>query len=193
MPRAATQTYDEILNVAASVFDRLGFHAATMEDVARAAGLTKGGLYYYLSGKEETLLAIHERYLTAGLEEIRRIAGDSTTSSLDRLRRVIVELAAQQDRFRSELRLTLMELNALGSDNRSRVNEKRDAFEGVVGDLLEEGMADGHLRRGDRRLMTKFVFGSLNWMGVWYRPDGGYPADEIGVYFADLILGGLQV
>ena len=69
--------YTRVLDVAARVFEEKGYHAATMQDIADEADLTKGGLYHYLTGKAETLFAINERYLLAGTRaQAMRVIGN---------------------------------------------------------------------------------------------------------------------
>src|SRR5262249_61464409 len=54
-PQARRQT---ILEAAITVFAQHGFDAATTDDIARAAGLSKGGLYWHFKSKDDILAAI---------------------------------------------------------------------------------------------------------------------------------------
>ena len=47
-----------------AVFARDGFHAATLDDVAAEAGLTKGAVYSNFTGKRELFLALLEEQVT---------------------------------------------------------------------------------------------------------------------------------
>ena len=63
----------EILKSAAIAFRRLGYHGATVEQIAAALKMKKGNLYYYYRNKEEILLACHQYSLDrllALLEEV---------------------------------------------------------------------------------------------------------------------------
>ena len=55
---AATRV--EILKSAAAAFRKLGYHGATVEQIAAALRMKKGNLYYYFRNKEEILFACHE-------------------------------------------------------------------------------------------------------------------------------------
>ncbi len=57
----------ESLDAAARLFARRGFHAASMREIAAAAGMLPGSLYYHVPSKDELLLAVYE-------EGVRRIA-----------------------------------------------------------------------------------------------------------------------
>ena len=74
-PNAATRV--DILKSAAKAFRRLGYHGATVEQIAAALHMKKGNLYYYFKNKEEILFACHQY-------------------SLDRLMQMLEERAARQ-------------------------------------------------------------------------------------------------
>src|SRR6266851_573795 len=57
-PHASTRV--DILKSAAAAFRRLGYHGATVEQIAAALHMKKGNLYYYFRNKEEILFACHQ-------------------------------------------------------------------------------------------------------------------------------------
>ena len=57
-PQASTRV--DILKSAAAAFHRLGYHGATVEQIAAALQMKKGNLYYYFKNKEEILFACHQ-------------------------------------------------------------------------------------------------------------------------------------
>src|SRR5438270_6870564 len=57
-PKADTRV--DILKSAAKAFRRLGYHGATVEQIATALHMKKGNLYYYFKNKEEILFACHQ-------------------------------------------------------------------------------------------------------------------------------------
>src|SRR3977135_1593133 len=65
----------DILKSAAAAFRRLGYHGATVEQIAAALHMKKGNLYYYFRNKEETLFSCHQYSLgrlVVRLEEVDR-------------------------------------------------------------------------------------------------------------------------
>ena len=75
---ANASTRIEILKSAAIAFRRLGYHGATVEQIAAALHMKKGNLYYYYRNKEEILLACHQYSLDrllALLEEVENEEG----------------------------------------------------------------------------------------------------------------------
>src|SRR3990167_9726784 len=81
----ANLTRERILAEAARIFNRLGYHGATLDDVARALGATKAALYYYVANKEELLFQCCRVPIEIGLEGIRR-AQEQAEAPDERLR-----------------------------------------------------------------------------------------------------------
>src|SRR6202012_254839 len=79
MPREATlDSRQEILRTAARLFQQRGYDATSMNDVAAALKLSKGGLYHHFQGKDEILFEImsHAMEITEQrvLDPVRGIA-----------------------------------------------------------------------------------------------------------------------
>jgi AcrR family transcriptional regulator len=77
MPRISElrrhQRRQQILDAARAEFTSNGFHATSMDDIIRAAGMSPGGVYRYFAGKEAIIAAIAEQVvgeLTATVDQI---------------------------------------------------------------------------------------------------------------------------
>lgn len=86
------QTTAQLLDAAAEVFARRGFHAATLDDVAAAAGYTKGAVYSNFAGKEALFLALLDRHLDEQLAAIERLAAMDSGADL----RAALEAATEE-------------------------------------------------------------------------------------------------
>src|SRR5262249_61005757 len=75
-PQASTRV--DILKSAAAAFRRLGYHGATVEQIAAALQMKKGNLYYYFTNKEEILFACHQY----SLDQLMRILREVQQSGL---------------------------------------------------------------------------------------------------------------
>lgn len=67
---ARERTRERLLDAAADVFNRTGYHAASLEAVAEAAGYTKGAVYSNFSSKQDLLLALIRRVSRQRLDPI---------------------------------------------------------------------------------------------------------------------------
>ena len=68
------QTRERLIDAAARVFARRGYHAATLAEVAREAGYSTGAVYSNFSGKEDLFLALADRQVAGRGEQARAIA-----------------------------------------------------------------------------------------------------------------------
>jgi AcrR family transcriptional regulator len=67
------QTRARLLDAAGQVFTRRGFHAATVDEVADAAGYTKGAVYSNFANKEELFLALLDQRIAAQLQQVEAL------------------------------------------------------------------------------------------------------------------------
>ena len=63
-------TRDQILEAAAQIFGQKGYHAASMQDIARAVNLQKASLYHHVDSKQEILLALLDQALDLLIERM---------------------------------------------------------------------------------------------------------------------------
>ena len=74
------QTREQLLEAAARVFARRGYHGAAVDEVAEEAGYTTGALYSNFSGKEDLFLSLLERFAARQLEEIAAAAASGPSA-----------------------------------------------------------------------------------------------------------------
>jgi AcrR family transcriptional regulator len=162
---------DSLLEVAVRVFTERGYDGTSMEDLARAARITKSSFYYHVSGKEELL----RRSLDRALDQLFAVLGEPEAvegRAIDRLehvvRRSIEVLVAELPHVTLLLRVrgnTRVERRAL---------ERRREFGRAITKLVGEAVEEGDLRAGiDEGLTARLLFGMVNSVVDWYRPNGG--------------------
>lgn len=76
------QTTRRLLDAAADVFAERGFHAATVDDIADAAGYTKGAVYANFAGKDALFLALLDRHLDDQVAQVDRIVAAASDAGL---------------------------------------------------------------------------------------------------------------
>lgn len=98
-----TDTRDRILAAAGQVFSRRGFMAATLDQVAAAAGLTKGAIYWHFRSKNDLFFALLDHKFTQHTapvpDELRQAAlsGDARQAATTLLRTTFARLRADPD------------------------------------------------------------------------------------------------
>src|SRR5262245_31467075 len=179
---------------AAKAFRKLGYHGATVEQIAAALHMKKGNLYYYFKNKEEILFACHQYSLdrlTQMLEEIEA-SGEAPDGKLRRL------VSAFVHTILDELHGTalFLDLEALTPPHLRAVIVRRDRFDRGVRHIVEEGIAGGMFQAsrdaGDVKLITFAMMGAVNWIPRWFKPEGAATSQEIADRFADFFVEGLR-
>jgi TetR/AcrR family transcriptional regulator len=187
-PHATTRV--DILKSAAKAFRRLGYHGATVEQIAAALHMKKGNLYYYFKNKEEILYACHQ-YSLDQLNQLLDEVQHTDIGADEKLRRLIVAFV---DTILEELHGTalFLELDALSPTHLKAVIARRDAFDHGVRRLIDQGMATGLFAPGNPKLLAFALFGAVNWIPRWFNPSGTATSQEIAELFADFFVAGLR-
>jgi len=180
----------DILKSAAKAFRKLGYHGATVEQIAAALHMKKGNLYYYFKNKEEILFACHQ-YSLDGLIRLLDEVEASNLSPEEKLRRLITAFVHI---ILDELHGTalFLDLEALSPPHLKAVIARRDRFDHGVRQVLEEGMQRGVFAPANPKLLTFALMGSVNWIPRWYNPEGPATSQEIADRFADFFINGLR-
>ncbi len=87
----------------------------------------------------------------------------------------------------------LNEWRYLSAEPRTLIQKKRDRYESILKEIIEEGIAAGEFRAdADVSFAARLVLSAGNWTFAWYRPGGELGPTEIGERFARLVLQGLE-
>jgi AcrR family transcriptional regulator len=180
----------EILKSAAAAFRRLGYHGATVEQIAAALHMKKGNLYYYFQNKEEILFACHQYSLDRLLGLLDDVQHSSLTPD-EKLRRLIDTFVHT---ILDELHGTALglDLEALSPAHLKAVIVRRDQFDHGVRQVIEEGIATGAYGAADAKLLSFAILGAVNWIPRWFDPKGPATSQEIADRFADYLIAGLR-
>ncbi|SEG43085.1 transcriptional regulator, TetR family [Actinacidiphila yanglinensis] len=170
MPKRDTYTPDSLLAVAVEVFNERGYDGTSMEHLSQAAGISKSSIYHHVRGKEELLSRAVGRALE-GLFGVLDESGATTGRAVDRLEYVTRRCT---DVLVEELPYVTLLLRVRGNTGTERrAMERRREFDQRVAALLKAAVAEGDLRADvEPRLATRLLFGMINSVVEWYRPDG---------------------
>jgi AcrR family transcriptional regulator len=187
--RKRTRRRAEILRAALRAFRDKGYHATTLDDIARRLGVRKTALYHYFPDKEAILFECHRESL-AEVERHLREARQRHAEAPEQLRYAIREhVRVMTDTLEGSP--LAFEVPALSPQHQRRVVAGRDRYERGLRAIIARGIAAGDFRRTDPKIAAFAILGAINWIARWYRPGGSLQAPELGTAFADHLVGGL--
>jgi AcrR family transcriptional regulator len=182
---------DSLLTVVVAVFNERGYDGTSMEDLSARLGIGKSSIYHHVESKEELLRRALDRALDALFaitNEPGVVAGPAITRLELLVRRAIEVLVA-------ELPYVTLLLRVRGNTaTEQRALERRREFDRFVSDLVVRAAADGDLRADiDPGLISRLLFGAVNSIIEWYRPERGAHATELADAMIKMTFAGLRV
>ncbi len=183
---------NEIVRRAAELFDRQGVANTSIEDIARAVGIKREGIYYYFKSREEIVLEIilpQSQALLFNLTTILR----SDMDALEQLRAALRNHLSSYNPGYLEMSIALREDHLYRQSKRLR--ELRRIWK-TYGDawkrLVAAGQASGAFDRSiDPKIAAFGILGMCNWVSRWYDRGGSLGLEAITDTFYKLIAQGL--
>jgi len=189
---ALLDSRQEILHTAARLFQQRGYDATSMNDVAAALKLSKGGLYHHFESKDEILFNIMSQAMDITEERVinplRSIADPE--QRLRALIRLHVEVVmSPRDR---EITVMLHENHPLPPVLRKRINARKKDYVHFVENLIAE-VQRSHPPGGkvSPRAAAFALLGMINWVYQWYKPEGELQASNLVPQWTELLFGGI--
>ena len=180
----------EVVRAAARLFSERGYHGTSMQHLGEALGLLRGSLYAHIGSKEELLFEVVDEGARQFLQR-GRAALEMDASASQKLEALLVGHIETASEHLDAATVFLNEWRYLGADQRALVQDKRDAYEQIVRDLVTAGIAAGEFRRDlDVPLAARLVLSAANWTYSWYRPGGELSPLEIGRTYAQMLVEG---
>lgn len=195
-PRDAKQTkpltrLEEVLQSAANIFFTKGYHATSIEDVARDVGMLKGSLYYYIKSKDDLLFQL----LLAGIEDGDAFIAQQIDTQADPVEQLERAIRAQIDyviQRRVQFGLFLHEFDSLSGKRQHKLISVMSRYNSRFVELVRRGQEQGKLIPGEPWIVVNGILGMCNWLYRWYDPDQVSGPEEIKAIFVRMILEGIR-
>lgn len=180
-----------VLRKSIALFNRQGYEATSMGDLAKELGLTKSAIYHHVDSKSDLLKRALDEALDSLEAALSAAQSDVSSSPGDRLRLAIqgsIEvLVAHLPAVTLLLRVrgnSEVELEALA---------RRRAIDDRLARMVAEAAEDGALRDDiPPDLISRLLFGQVNSLVEWVRPDGKYDAATLSRAVTTIAFDGLQ-
>jgi AcrR family transcriptional regulator len=193
--RRSRPGYDQetVLRRSVDLFNRQGYDATSIGDLARELGLTKSAIYHHVPSKQH-LLALALDEALDGLDAViaEAVHDRPGVSAYDRLRTAVrqsVEVLV------AHLPAVTLLLRVHGnSDVEQQALARRRAIDERLSRLVQDAVAEGAVRDDiDPDVISRLLFGMVNSLVEWYRPGGPVDATVLADAVAALAFDGLAV
>ncbi|GAB5467304.1 MAG: TetR/AcrR family transcriptional regulator [Rhodospirillales bacterium] len=195
MARPRAQDYDQkrssICKTATQLFAAQGFDRTSIASVAAACGVSKALLYHYYDSKEALLFDI----ISLHLEELNQALEAADDPALPPDRRLRLLIGALLEAYRDaddEHRVQIAAMPTLPPD---LVEELRALERLLVGRFAKVLLAVNpalEAQPGYLKPVTMSLFGMLNWVYLWFRPDGAISREDYADLATTMILEGVK-
>lgn len=195
MARTRARDYEDkqrhILDTAAYVFGEYGMDKASMAEIARQGKISKALLYHYYTSKDALIFDIVRTHLE-DLDGALEAADQVDAAAEERLKILIhqvIEIYKDADDHH-KVQLTCMGMLSEEQSEALRLIERR-----IVRRFAEVLEAINPNLKGEKSLlmpMTMSLFGILNWVYMWFRPDGPITREDYADMVTTLMLEGVK-
>jgi len=182
---------EEVLQSAANIFFAKGFHATSIEDVARDVGMLKGSLYYYIKSKEDLLFQL----LLAGIEDGDAFIAQQIDPGGDPVEQLEKAIRAQIDYIiqnRVPFGLFLHEFDSLSGKRQHKLIAVMSRYNSRFVELVRRGQEQGKIMEGEPWILVNGILGMCNWLYRWYDPDQISDPERIKAVFLQMIFEGIR-
>lgn len=184
----AAKRRDLVSRAAARLFSRQTYLATSMDEIAAAAGVSKGGMYYYFPTKADVLFHVVDRVLDDLMDGLATdLRGQPDRHA--RLRHLIGRHVGYYRGHLNEVRTLLNDRRCLSGKLAERIAAKEQAYFDLAAGVIAEWLGPKDTRRAPA---TFALFGILNWIPGWYRQGGPATIESLTDLVYDLFTGGID-
>ena len=189
--RMASRKLEMILRHAARVFAEKGYEGASIRDISRASGVSLSGLYYYIESKQKLLYLIQIHTFRTILSRLQRDL-QNISNPAARLRILVHNHLEYFLRHPMEMKVLAREDDVLAGEYRKEVAEIKRRYYGTALEIFEGLRRAGQARRLNPRIAVLSLFGMMNWIHTWHRPQVDPQAESLSDAMSQMFLHGVM-
>lgn len=177
-----------VLDGAVRQFTKVGYHGASVRDIAAESDVTVASLYYHFKSKQEILQEIMVAILQDVIAETRAAllgAGSEPSDQLAALVRCWVLFHIERQ---SEALIGASEIRSLDEDGMRRIVALRDEQENIFRGVVDRGVAEGAFGTPHPREAARAIINMGRSIVTWYHVGGPVSPDEMADQYVELSL-----
>jgi TetR/AcrR family fatty acid metabolism transcriptional regulator len=186
--------YHRILEAAVAVFAGSGFHAATISQIAKAAGVADGTIYLYFKNKDDILVHFFN-YKTRQVFARFREEVDQVQTAVDKLRNLIRRHLEEFQKDRHMAVLYQAETHRINRLAEEQIREMHKMYLDLIAEIVEQGQVEGAIRRDLYvGLVKRYIIGGVDEViNTWLHSDGQYDLTSMADPLVDLFIRGIGI
>lgn len=183
---------EQVIRSAAELFKEKGYAASSMRDLAQKLGIEAASLYSHIKSKEEILQTLCFDMAGEFRESLEKVEKQNVSAS-EKLSLGIIGHVNVMARDLTASAVFMNEHRHLSNPYLRDFLLLRINYINRFKAIIEEGVAKGEFKKNiDTKLAVMTLFSSLNWMPMWYSPEGSIEPKELGQQLANMLVNGLK-
>jgi TetR/AcrR family transcriptional regulator, cholesterol catabolism regulator len=183
---------EQVIRSAAELFKEKGYAASSMRDLAQKLGIEAASLYSHIKSKEEILQTLCFDMAADFRESLDKVEKQNVSAS-EKLSLGITGHVNVMARDLTASAVFMNEHRHLSNPYLRDFLLLRINYINRFKAIIEEGVAKGEFKKNiDTKLAVMTLFSSLNWMPMWYSPEGSIEPKELGQQLANMLVNGLK-
>lgn len=184
---------EQLLDAAETLFARQGVAGTSLQELADAVGLTRTGIYHYISGKDDLLEQLVRGFTLEAAESLRTLAEQRDQPAADRLRTAVASMAQRVAEHPKRFRLLLTSEDTFPDALAKQHRAARRATLLAMCSMIDQAKTEGSCRQLDTTHTAFALIGVANWVAFWYPGPGEDAASppQVAAELADIALGGV--
>lgn len=194
----AAVTRATLLKTALSVFSAKGYAAATLDDVAKAAKVTRGAIYWHFKSKADLYNILIQEFSARGAAVVQQAVAEGGTL-MEILRRVFVRQCALIEEDKEARAVMELALFKTGLDPELQAGRKKQLEAGNallegISSAMQQGIAQGVLRKDmePADMARAFIAFENGVIQLWLVSPKSFSLKSSSKSFAEILLAGLQ-
>lgn len=177
-----------ILDAAVTLFTRVGYHGASMRDIAGEADVTVASIYYHFKSKQEILQQIMVGILTEVIAETRAsilAAENRPAAQLDALVRCWVLFHIRRQ---AEATIGASEIRSLDEEGLTRIVALRDEQENIFRSVVNRGVDEKAFHTPFPNEASRAIISMSRSIVGWYHLGGPISPQDLAAEYSELAL-----
>jgi len=182
----------QIIEKATQLFQKQGYAATSMRDLAGYIGIEAASLYSHIKSKEEILQTICFQMANDFFKSLEKIELEKLSAD-EKLRKAVISHVEVLTKDSAASAVFFSEWRHLSESYLNDFLTMRSNYENKFIQILIDGHKEGIFKKMDAKFTVLALLSSINWMPSWYKPEGQLSPEEIAENVTDVFINGLKI